>query len=71
MFLCAVHFDLTFHVVEVSIFFIYLVFIFGAVNLPYRWTDVVVKMILDKSANNAGFPNTGVLVQRSCTKKID
>lgn len=37
-------------------------------NLPYRWTDVVVKMILDKSTNNAGFPNTGVLVQRSCTK---
>lgn len=70
MFLCAVRFDLNLHVVEVSLFFfLNLVFIFGAVNLPYRWTDVVVKMILDKSANNAGFPNTGVLVQRSRTKK--
>lgn len=29
--------------------------------LPYSGTYVVVKVILDKSANNAGFPDSGVL----------
>lgn len=30
-------------------------------NLPNGRADVVVKMILDKSAHDAGFPNPGIL----------
>lgn len=30
-------------------------------HLPYRWTDVVVKVILNKSTHDTGFPHTCVL----------
>ncbi len=30
-------------------------------NLPYRWTDVVVKVILNKSTHDTWFPHTCVL----------
>ncbi len=30
-------------------------------HLPYRWTDVVVKVILNKSTHDTWFPHTRVL----------